>query len=296
MKSIRKIIKDESQPLERLPTELEPRLPRLDGIRAVVFDIYGTLMISGSGDIGSADDESHRTGFREALEAVGIRDCRDIAAVERQYRQAIADSHTEAKANGIKYPEVEIRDVWKQTLTRLAEESIIPTPELDRDLLETLAMEYEVRANPAWPMPNCRETLETLRDAGVQLGIISNAQFFTPDLFPSLLGADFDEFGFHSELRFYSYEYQQAKPGTFLYEKCRIGLDGLEIQPEHALYVGNDMLKDIWPAQQVGFRTALFAGDARSLRLRTDDERVQDVTPDAVVTDLAQILEMVAGD
>lgn len=296
MKSIRQIITDRSRPLERIPTELLPRLPKLNGIRAVVFDIYGTLLISGSGDIGSADDESHQTAFREAFKAVGIRDDCDITAVERRYRQSIADSHAAAKANGIEYPEVEIRDIWKNTLDSLINESIIQPLEFDDRSLAELAIEYEVRANPAWPMPNCRETLETLRDVNIQLGIISNAQYFTPDLFPSLLGVNFDELGFHKALRFYSYEYSQAKPGLFLYEQCRQKLEGLGIQPEQALYVGNDMLKDIWPAQQVGFRTALFAGDARSLRLRTDDDRVQNVTPDTVVTDLAQIPLIVAAE
>ncbi|WP_166823457.1 HAD family hydrolase [Thalassoroseus pseudoceratinae] len=266
------------------------------GIRAVVFDIYGTLLISGSGDIGSADDNSHHAAFQDALNAVGIREVGDIAAVERAYREAIGESHDESRSNGISYPEVEICEVWKHALQRLTQESVVPPLETNDELLAKLAIEYEVLANPAWPMPNCAATLTTLRDAGLELGIISNAQFFTPDLFPSLLRADLDELGFDPALRFYSYQYRQAKPGTFLYEKSQQALAKLGISPEEALYVGNDMLKDIWPAQQVGFRTALFAGDARSLRLRTDDDRVQHVTPNAVITDLAQIPQLVGLD
>ncbi len=39
----------------------------------------------------------------------------------------------------------------------------------------------------------------------------------------------------------------------------------------------------------MGFKTALFAGDARSPRLRSDDPRNGAIRPDATVTDLAQI-------
>ena len=53
------------------------------------------------------------------------------------------------------------------------------------------------------------------------------------------------------------------------------------------------MLYDILPASQIGFGSALFAGDARSLRLREQDTRVRIVRPDVTLTDLSQLLEVV---
>jgi putative hydrolase of the HAD superfamily len=52
------------------------------------------------------------------------------------------------------------------------------------------------------------------------------------------------------------------------------------------------MLKDIWPATQLGFKTALFAGDGRSLRLREDDERCRAVQPDLVIDHLSQLAQL----
>ena len=57
--------------------------------------------------------------------------------------------------------------------------------------------------------------------------------------------------------------------------------------------LGNDMLNDIYPARNVGFQTALFAGDKRSLRLRTEDPRCRDLTSDLVVTDLGQLIQLI---
>jgi putative hydrolase of the HAD superfamily len=62
-----------------------------------------------------------------------------------------------------------------------------------------------------------------------------------------------------------------------------------EILPASVLYVGNDMCNDILPAKTIGFQTALFAGDRRSLRRRADDDCCRGLVPDAIVTDLRQL-------
>lgn len=59
------------------------------------------------------------------------------------------------------------------------------------------------------------------------------------------------------------------------------------------LFIGNDRLKDIYPAHRVGMKTCLFAGDQRSLRLREGDSMVQGIEPDFIVDDLQQLLDIV---
>lgn len=67
----------------------------------------------------------------------------------------------------------------------------------------------------------------------------------------------------------------------------------LEFDPANTLYVGNDMLNDIWTASQAGCRTCLFADDRRSLRLREKDKRCKKLVPDATVDHLHQITELI---
>ena len=43
-------------PLAPEPTGEDPVLPTLHGVRAVVFDVYGTMLVSGSGDISLASE------------------------------------------------------------------------------------------------------------------------------------------------------------------------------------------------------------------------------------------------
>lgn len=283
-------IRELSHPLEPQPTDAQPVLPALDGVRAVVFDVYGTLLISGSGDISLTSGASHGEAAHQALAACGLKPPADGEAVVRELRAAIARSHA---ASASEYPEVEIRDIWRETLAML-----LPTIDTSMVDIERLSIEYECRVNPIWPMPGLAELLAALRGAGLALGIVSNAQFFTPPALAVLAGghadAQWDELGIPADLCVWSFAHREAKPGRFLYERAAERLAERGIQPAQTLYVGNDMRNDVAPAAAVGFRTALFAGDARSLRLREGDPLVGDCRPDAVVTDLRQILPILS--
>ena len=259
----------------------------LSGIRAVLFDVYGTLLISASGDISLASEASRGDAAQAAFLALQVElGCPGDEVVERLH-QAIQRRH---QATGTKHAEVEIREIWTEVLRELAERRAIGSDEsID---VERLAIEYEMRANPVWPMPTARETLASLKSSGVMLGIISNAQFFTPLLFPALLGQSLGDLGFDESLQIWSFEHRRAKPGRRLYELAVSALQARGVAPAETLYVGNDMRNDVAPAQSLGLATALFAGDRRSLRLREDDPSAAAATPDRIVTELRQIPQM----
>ena len=108
-------------------------------------------------------------------------------------------------------------------------------------------------------------------------------------MFPAFLGRDLEGLGFWPDLQVYSYQEREGKPSTALYEKLATRLQAHAITPRETLYLGNDRRNDVWPAQQVGFKTVLFAGDQRSLRWRRDDERLANVQPDAVINGLWEL-------
>lgn len=271
-----------SRPLAEQKTGEKPVLPELEGVRAVVFDVYGTLLISGSGDISLASEGSRGAAAQEALAATGMNVV-DGDGLVAALHEAVHASH---QASASDHPEVEIRELWRDVLASL-------DLRVSDELIERFAVEYECRVNPIWPMPGLAETLSGLGNLGLELGIVSNAQFFTPLAFEPLTGKSLGLWGFEEALSVWSYEHREAKPGTFLYERCAEAFGERGIEPDEALFVGNDLRNDVWPAQRVGFKTALFAGDARSLRWRRDDDRLAEVRPDAVVTDLRQLLQVV---
>ena len=275
----------EMHPVE---THVEPRLQQLPGMKAVVFDIYGTLVISGSGDVGSADTVGRDSFVRQTLVEAGLLGKLVSVPNADSLQQKIQQLNRERCDSSCPKPEVDIVEVWRQVL---AEHGWLASPP-EIEMVVKLATRYEALANPTWPMPNAADVLRQLKQAKFSMGIVSNAQIFTPCLVNNLLGeAHLAGGGFDLDLCVFSNRYRQAKPGPRLFEVLRLGLSSRGILPNETIYVGNDMLNDIWAAAQAGLRTAWFAGDQRSCRPRQDDTRCQGVTPDLVLTNLMQLPE-----
>jgi putative hydrolase of the HAD superfamily len=113
-------------------------------------------------------------------------------------------------------------------------------------------------------------------------------------MFPAFLGKVHSELGFDPDLCAWSFQLLEAKPSVNLFRGIVERLQHQNgILPEETLYVGNDKLNDIWPAIQLGLKTALFAGDQRSLRLRENDPRCSDLEPDLIITKLSQLPEAI---
>ncbi|MDR2742965.1 MAG: HAD family hydrolase [Treponema sp.] len=255
----------------------------IPGIRAVVFDIYGTLFISAAGDIGTGG--GYMRGNPDSL-ALQFGEAYTGEELKEYFRSEVLKTHEELFAK-TPYPEVRVEDIWAGFLKQAAAGG---TPSGGFAMSpEELALRYELAVNPVYAMPGALETINALKDAGLVLSLISNAQFFTPLLFDALLGASPAALGFDRDLSIYSYEAGEAKPSPALFAKARARLAALDIAPEAVLYVGNDMLNDIYAAASAGFKTLLFAGDGRSLRLREDNRFIRNTRPAAVIRSLTDI-------
>jgi putative hydrolase of the HAD superfamily len=260
-------------------------------IHAILFDIYGTLFISASGDIGKAHTNSNRKNSDQTRtdQPSTINALLEKYKISLNYTQlnellirAVKSDHAVSKENGVDFPEIQIEQIFF---------NILPLNNLE--IARQFAVEYEMIVNPVYPMPHLRSTLQDLKTKNISLGIISNAQFFTPHLF-DLFCDDFPEnLGFNPNLIFYSYEHGYAKPSIFLFKKASAALSRLGINPGTVLYVGNDMLNDIYTAHTIGFQTCLFAGDSRSLRLRENRIECTSIKPDAIIKELNQLTDMI---
>jgi len=239
----------------------------------ILFDVYGTLLISGTGDISIARESVHASKELQALlDRFGIPVAPEMLL--GAFFEEIRNEHQAAKQNGTDWPEVRIERVWSHVLGIG-----------DMVRVRRFAVEFEIMANPVWPMPHLETLLAACRKAGLPMGIISNAQFYTPMILQWFLKSDLTDLGFDKRLLIYSYKTGCAKPSPELFRLASQRLGERGISPKSVLYIGNDEKKDILPAKHAGFQTALFAGDARSLRQADDSIRA-----DLVVTDLEQLL------
>ncbi|OEU49654.1 MAG: hypothetical protein BA862_00750 [Desulfobulbaceae bacterium S3730MH12] len=258
-------------------------------VNAVIFDLYGTLLISKAGDVGPDSAVDDEQAFVQALTDGGWNRediARQAAGGIRLYQTEIKKGHQERRRQGSLYPEIDILQVWQRVLSAL---HLVPEHEQS---IRKLAVSYECRTNPTWPMPGMLETVATLKERGMKLGIISNAQFYTPIIFEVLTDKSPEDLGFDPDLTLWSYLKLEGKPSPVLFEHLNSTLSLQGIPPDEVLYVGNDMLKDIFPATRAGWKTALFAGDRRSLRLHRNDKRTAGLQADMIINDIRQLLQI----
>lgn len=266
-------------PLVPIPTGISPNLSAMKLYSSIIFDIYGTLLISAAGEIGTNRQVGEKTMQR--LEPLLLQHDIEAPPIEllASKEHLIQKMHDIGRQRGIPHPEVDILQVWKEVLGWT-----------DSDQLKSFALEVELIVNPVYPMPGAKTLTTALKAQGVPMGIISNAQFYTKTLLNWFFRGGLACHGFDRRLLFYSWREGHAKPSTIMFERAKAALEGKGIPVDSVLYVGNDMRNDVWPAASVGFNTALFAGDRRSLRKRGDDAQCRHLHPDLVVTDLRQLI------
>lgn len=309
MKSLEKdsmeFIKDflnKSEVLKPVPTSLMPRYSKNGSVKACIFDIYGTLLISSSGDIDQVEvttenlrQSLHISGI-ELIDHNGNRQDEVLQFILDEFQNTIKQVHKSRTEQNIVYPEIDIIEVWKEVIDVAVRNKWLRLN--GNSSLKSLTFVFELLSNKVFPMPGMKSVITEMHQKNMILGIISNAQFYTPILMNFYLENEFEEKEFikyfDPDLTVYSYKNQKAKPDTTLFESLVPVLkEKYNINPDEVLFIGNDMYKDIYPANKTGFSTVLFAGDKRSLRLREDKQEVKGLQPQHIITHLEQLLEII---
>lgn len=262
-----------------------PVLPRLEGIRLVSFDLYGTLLVSAAG--GEENRQEERVGAMKAALVASGRDGSNAELWLEAFDRSIGRAQDALRRSGVDFPEVEIRDVWRSVFQEFG----FHEPRADE--IEAFARDYENGSNPCGAMPGAVEIVERISAGGLALGIVSNAQFYTEMVVQEVLGFQMDIGGFDAKCCIFSFEHGQGKPSTKLFEILTEAANSRGIRGSEIVHIGNDLEKDVLPAKAVGLRAILFAGDARSLRTGGRSMEHAASMADAVLTDLAQLGDVV---
>ncbi len=213
----------------------------IPGIRAVIFDIYGTLLLSPAGGVRA--DSAADPKLRKVLESFGhpapASPSAELARLVRSHHSLSSEAH----------PEIDLRILWREVLKLPAAEAV-----------DALVAATEAVWHPAQWMPGAPEMLLRMHNSEFELGLLSNAQC------NSLASLADCQPHFTGDLVILSYQQGRAKPAPLLFELMKSRLATRGIDPRQTLFIGNDPAHDIVPANATGFRTALFAGHPASSR------------------------------
>jgi putative hydrolase of the HAD superfamily len=198
-------------------------------IRAVLFDWGDTLMEF------LYDEELLEASHRAGLAAIGRDDVRITERLRERFEPTFAVPGT---LEEVEYPGL-IRDVLRDFEIEVSDE------ELDR----FLEAEHAAWAPARRLGGTTHALLESLRDRGLRLGLVSNA--FDPGW---LLHRDLQEMGLRERLDYavFSSEVGKRKPHPDIFRKA---LEALDVPAEEALFVGDRLYEDVRGAAELGMTT-----------------------------------------
>jgi FMN phosphatase YigB (HAD superfamily) len=219
-------------------------------IRAVIFDIYKTLL-----DLGPSPLDAEARWVALWLETFGGPPRFDLAGFRAACDGIIAREQAAARAAGIAWPEVCWPDVVAAVLPELAR---TPARSPATFMLRHAGLMHTVRLHPV-----AAHLLASLRDHGALLGLVSNCQPYTL----AELEAEFATAGlsldiFHPSLRFLSFEHGYSKPDPHVFRLLSARLRLLGVAAPEAWVVGDRLDNDIEPARAQGFQTWQLDADS----------------------------------
>jgi hypothetical protein len=285
----------------------KPHLTPLPTVRAVTWNIYGTLLAIAGGDLVFV----HPNDFvmNVALDKT-VQEFKMWASMSRKpgqpadymkyiYTQVADDLRL--GTGGEKHPEVPAERVWEEIIKKLFQKEY----QFDAGFFGSLneysrkvAYFFHASLQGTTCYPGAADALAHVASAGLLQGFCADGQCFTPVQVQRGLapqgGGNLDELVPEAS-RALSYEVRGRKPSERLFKHSLQQLNARGITPEEVLHVGSRMAQDLVPAKRLGMKTALFAGDRASLQATPEQLKDSQTRPDVLLTELNQISEIVGG-
>lgn len=211
--------------------------------RALIFDIYGTLLEVGPppADADARWQDVFRTMLR--IEPPCSRLEFSIAS-----SQVIARRHEAARRRGISWPEVYWPAVVAEVLPGFSQ---LSRPEQDEFVFRQIQTGHTTRLTS-----DTASALRWLKEQPRLLGIASNAQAYTLRELQEALAAHGLGLGaFERDLCFWSFEHGFSKPDPHVFQILTIRLAARGIASGETLMIGDRLDNDIEPARAHGWQT-----------------------------------------
>lgn len=286
------------------PPKATPSVRPLPGIRAVTWSVYGTLLRISEGRL--LFEHPQPLPMQVALEKT-IQEFHMWPSMTRrpgepwkQLREESTQLFEKQRMTGTgrkgEFPEVDSAGIWLTVLDRLRQKdyeydrSFYGAPE---EFAQKVAYFFHASLQGAEAAPNALAALQAVAESPARQGLLAEGQAFT---LIQLLRALKQQGTLPPPGRLFdldcvtlSFREGVRKPSSWLYQACLERFAAHGIEAGEVLHVGTRLRDDLAVAKEFGMRTALYAGDRSSLEATKADVRDPELKPDRLLTDLAQI-------
>ncbi len=221
-------------------------------VRAVIFDVYATLLHVGAPP---ADADARWTKLFEDM----LGGPPSLGRMEFSVRtnQIIAQQHAMARSRGIQWPELLWPSIVMEVLPSL---SHLPAKKFDEFIFQQMQIGRTLRL-----ADSAGECLRQLNERGKLMGISSNSQHYTlRELGEALHGAGLNLSIFDPHLCFWSFQNGFSKPDSHVFQILTARLEARGVRPGETLMVGDRLDNDIEPARTHGWQAWQLASIGRA--------------------------------
>lgn len=232
-------------------------------IKGLLFDLYGTLI-----DIRT--DESREDIYRTIAHYLTYHGIYLHRWAVRDRYDALVKRQKEGRKE--KYPEIDVEALWNGFLMAEGMQSATER----RKLSTVLAQLYRAISRKRLRLfPDVKKVLDELRPA-YRLALVSDAQpcYLLPEVKAVGLDGYFDPLIISAPFGF-------RKPDGRLIGKA---LDLMNLSAAEAIFIGNDLFRDIYGAQRLGIRTIFVDSDQ-------GEKSCENVSPDYIARHFRDVLQ-----
>ena len=289
-----------------------PYLKRLEGIRAVTWGVYGTLVSISEGRLHflHPDPMCMEIALEKTIHEFNMwhsmsrKPGAPWEYMYQQYKRLVEDAQLSASPKAGEPPAVNAARTWQILIERLGKKEFQWDEKFYgpvEDFSEKVAWFFHRALQGVKASPNAILALEHLRELGIEQGLVADGQCFTM----IQLSRAMDDAGLGSPLVsflspdciFLSFQRGVRPPAGSMFEDCLKQLRNRGISPGEVLHVAPRLREELVPAKKLGMRTALYAGDVASLEATSAEVNDPEFRPDRILTDLRQIRQIVkSGD
>jgi hypothetical protein len=296
-------------PPEPQPPRARPHLVAMPEVRVVTWNVYGTLLSISTG--GLVFEHPQKFVMDIALDKT-VQEFKMWGAMSRKPGQPseymreiynrVLDEQRLAPSPGEKYPEILADKVWEGIVKKLLQKDYKFDTGFFGSLNEysrKIAYFFHASLQGTACYRGAAQALEHVQSLGLAQGLIADTQCFTLVQLQRGLARDGANESVDSllerPLRALSHELGARKPSERQFKALLAAVATRGIEPGQVLHVGSRIAQDIAPARKLGMRTALFAGDKESLQASPEQLKDLATRPDALLTELSQIAEIVSS-
>ncbi|HEV8060983.1 MAG TPA: HAD family hydrolase [Gemmataceae bacterium] len=285
----------------------KPSLTRLVGVRAVTWNIYGTLLALWGGQLYL--EHPQKLMMDIALDKT-IQEFKMWASMSRKpgqpadyLRQIYANLVLEQQAvpvAGEKFPEVSADRIWNSFIKKLFQKDYqfdaLSMGSLN-EFSRKVAYFFHASMQGTACYPGAAAALRHVKAQGLAQGILANTQCFSLiQLERGLVKQDLQAVAsrlFDANLIVCSHELHSRLPSERIFRHILASASNKGIQPSEVLHIGSRIAQDVAPARRLGMKTGLFAGDKASLEATPEQLKDAYNRPDVLLTELTQIADVV---